>query len=514
MNKKIILLSILLLSITTTLTFTSAYFSTSTKITNKINTISYNFKLNSDGGKYTSSKLVVADNSTNLPTPNKKGYDFVGYSTTKDGNVNFSTKINDISDINDKEIYAKYNKVNYSISYNLNGGSISGHKTSYDVEQSFTLPTPTRSGYSFSGWTGSNGNTKQTSVSIPKGTTGNLSYNANWDTINYSISYNLNGGSISGHKTSYNIEQSFTLPTPTRKGYTFTGWTGSNGNTKQTSVSIKKGTIGNLSYTANWSATNYSISYNLNGGSISGQKTSYNIEQSFTLPTPTRTGYTFAGWTGSNGNTKQTSVSVSKGTTGNLSYTANWNINTYVVDINPVIQNTTYNSGLNGFTFSVWLNGSQVADHVTDYYNGAIPYGTKLRVYVHGRDGYNITSFKDNTWTVTSSFNISPTWYDNIPPTITSFNVTNLGLYNPALGTKAGWNIYIYIDAYDNGTGMQKFQTWLTPYGNGSGSGRKDGQERTMTNVIYLDEPSGRTFCAYAIDNAGNEAERCATIRV
>ena len=137
-----------------------------------------------------------------------------------------------------------------------------------------------------------------------------------------------------------------------------------------------------------------------------------------------------------------------------------------------------------------------------------------MRVYVYDRDGYSVTSFRDNTWTVTSSFNISPTWYDNIPPTITSFNVTNLGLFNPDIGTKAGWNIRIYIDAYDNGTGMQKFQTWLTPYGNGSGSGRKDGQDRILENVIYLDEPSGRTFCAYAIDNAGNEAERCATIRV
>jgi len=442
MNKKIILLGVLLLSITTTLTFTSAYFSTSSKITNTINTISYNFKLNSDGGNYTSSKLVIADNSTTLPIPNKKGYDFIGYSNSIDGSVNYSTNINDINEINDKEIYAKYNKVNYSISYNLNGGSISGQKTSYDVEQSFTLSTPTRSGYTFAGWTGSNGNTKQTSVTVPKGTIGNLNYTANWNTISYSISYNLNGGSISG------------------------------------------------------------------------QKTSYNIEQSFTLPTPTRTGYTFAGWTGSNGNSKQTSVSVAKGTTGNLSYTANWNINTYAVDVNPIIHNTAYNSGLSSFTFSVWINGSLVADHVTDYYNGSVSYGTKIRVYVYDRDGYSVTSFRDNTWTVTSNLTINPTWYDNIPPTITSFNVTNLGLYNPALGDKAGWNVYIYINAYDNGTGMQKFQTWLTPYGNGSGSGRKDGQERTMTNVLYLETASGRTFCAYAIDNAGNEAERCATIKV
>lgn len=369
MNKKA-LLCILLLSLFTTLNFTYAYYSTTKTVKNDFKTISYKLKLNSSGGKYISTQIIVANNSITLPTPIKNGYTFIGYSNSNGGSVNYSTDINNIKSINNKEIYAVYNK------------------------------------------------------------------------------------------------------------------------------------------------NTYSINYNLNGGSISGQKTSYNVEQSFTLPIPYKTGYTFIGWTGSNGNTKQTSVTVPKGTTGNLSYTANWQINTFVIDVNPIIHNVAYNSGLSGFTFSVWLDGTLVADHVTDYYNSSVPYGTRMRVYVYDRDGYSVTSFRDNTWTVTSSFNINPTWYDNIPPTITDFQVTNLGYFNPSLGAKAGWNIYIYINAYDNGTGIQKFQTWLTPYGNGSGSGRKDGQERTLENVLYLNTSQGRTFCAYAIDNAGNESEKCATIKV
>ena len=35
-----------------------------------------------------------------------------------------------------------------------------------------------------------------------------------------------------------------------------------------------------------------------------------------------------------------------------------------------------------------------------------------------------------------------------------------------------------------------------------------------LKNVLYLEEKIGRTFCAYAIDNAGNESERCETIKV
>ena len=90
----------------------------------------------------------------------------------------------------------------------------------------------------------------------------------NTDSNVYSVSYSLNGGAMSGQKTSYTVVDSFTLPTPTRTGYTFTGWTGSNGTTPQKTVTINKGTRGNLSYTANWSANNYYVTFNGNGGSL------------------------------------------------------------------------------------------------------------------------------------------------------------------------------------------------------------------------------------------------------
>ena len=73
--------------------------------------------------------------------------------------------------------------------------------------------------------------------------------------------------------------------------------------------------------------TAYTITYNLNGGSISGQPTTYKVDTAnITLPTPTRTGYTFNGWTGSNGTTAQTSVTIAKGSRGNKTYTANWTL--------------------------------------------------------------------------------------------------------------------------------------------------------------------------------------------
>lgn len=70
----------------------------------------------------------------------------------------------------------------------------------------------------------------------------------------YTITYNLDEGSVAtDNPTSYTWETAtFTLNNPTRLGYYFDGWTGSNGNTPQTTVTIANHSHGNKSYTANW----------------------------------------------------------------------------------------------------------------------------------------------------------------------------------------------------------------------------------------------------------------------
>lgn len=295
-------------------------------------TISFNYNKPStaagamSGNGTTSKGVTYAAAYGTLPQPSMPGWTFNGWYTAASGGSRISATTT-YTAAGNQTLYAHWTLNTYSISYNANGGSLSGQKTSYNVNtDSFALPTPTKNGYTFTGWTGSNGTTAQKSVTIAKGSTGNRNYTANWTPTNYSISYTLNGGSLNGQRTSYNIETAnFTLPMPTRNGYTFTGWTGSNGTTAQKSVTITKGSTGNRSYTAHWTPVNYTISYNANGGSLSGQKTSYNIETAtFTLPTPTRTGYTFTGWTGTGLSGLTKTVTVSKGSTGNRTYTAHF----------------------------------------------------------------------------------------------------------------------------------------------------------------------------------------------
>ncbi len=91
----------------------------------------------------------------------------------------------------------------------------------------------------------------------------------------YKIDYNLNGGSVSGNPANYTADiLPITLKNPVRNGYTFTGWTGSNGSTPQKTVTIAKGSTGNKSYTANWSK-NQNTKTSITGVKISLKKTSY-----------------------------------------------------------------------------------------------------------------------------------------------------------------------------------------------------------------------------------------------
>ena len=114
-----------------------------------------------------------------------------------------------------------------------------------------------------------------------------------------------------------------TIDATVNTGYTWKNWTGTSTLTSKANIITVNG---NKSYTANTTLNTYSIEYVLNGGTATNPD-SYNVTtNTFTLNNPVKTGYTFLGWTGSNGSTPSTSVSITKGSTGNKNYTANYSI--------------------------------------------------------------------------------------------------------------------------------------------------------------------------------------------
>ena len=155
---------------------------------------------------------------------------------------------------------------------------------------------PERAGYTFTGWA-VQGNSEI--VSFPYTVTENITFVAQYDIINYKITYHLNKGKNSElNPDNYDIEtHTITLQPATRTGYTFEGWFEKED--FQTQVTeIKLGSWGDKVLYAKWTPIDYKITYQLNGGDNSeANPASYNIEDDdITLQPATRTGYTFKGW--------------------------------------------------------------------------------------------------------------------------------------------------------------------------------------------------------------------------
>lgn len=216
----------------------------------------------------------------------------------------------------------------YNINYNLNGGTMSGQKRSYTVTDSFTLSQPTKTGYTFTGWTGSNGSTANKSVFVGVGTRGNLTYTANYVHNNYNVTIMPNGGSliITDLSISKNVNGSAVLTASydtnnyyllglsgSRNGYKFAGVSSAaNGGTKLWNASgtcLRDGTYwdsnnkwkypGNVTLYAQWTPITWTVNYDANGGSgtMANSNHMFNSGSRLRKNTFTRTGWTFAGWT-------------------------------------------------------------------------------------------------------------------------------------------------------------------------------------------------------------------------
>lgn len=109
--------------------------------------------------------------------------------------------------------------------------------------------------------------------------------------------------------------------TPVREGYTFDGWYKGD-----TVFDFSKPVYGNVTLTARWIANEYPISYEgMDGTECDVNPTEYTVESAdITLVNPTKTGYTFAGWTGTELTEPTMTVTIPKGSTGDREYTANW----------------------------------------------------------------------------------------------------------------------------------------------------------------------------------------------
>lgn len=324
------------------------------KLYAKWNVNHYTIKFSGNGatsGSMSSMKDCEYDSIYTL-TKNKfvrSGYRFAGWNTKKNGKGTPYSNKEDVENLSAKDgavitLYAQWTKSMYTITYKLNGGTLTQkNPTKYDVNtKTFTLKNPTRKGYTFEGWyKESSYKTKVTK--IKKGTTGNITLYAKWKLNKYKIVYKGNGatsGSMSDVTTcKYGKKYTLAPNKFKRTGYTFTGWNTAadgSGRSYKDKEQVKNLSASNnktITLYAQWKRQVYTIKYELNGG-IMGSKsnpTKYYVNtKTFKLNAPEREGYTFKGWY-TEKNFKYKITQIKKGTRKNYKLYAKWQINKYEI---------------------------------------------------------------------------------------------------------------------------------------------------------------------------------------
>ncbi len=194
----------------------------------------------------------------------------------------------------DFTLYAKWEAVEYSITYVLNGGENGLNPDVYTVESAFDFAEATKTGYTFVAWYTLPDFTSAPVSSIVAGTFGNMTLYANYSINSYTISFDSAGGSAVAPVTQEYDTAVSAPPAPTRNGYGFNGWLTEEGE----AFVFDKIPAYDVALTADWELIRYTITYNLNGGvNASANPAYYTIEdETVTFAAPTRRGYTFEGW--------------------------------------------------------------------------------------------------------------------------------------------------------------------------------------------------------------------------
>lgn len=282
--------------------------------------------LDANGGELSSESTIYATNGaySNLPTPTRDGYNFLGwYSSYKvesstivpttdtrveSGTVNCNTTF-----------YAMWELAGYSLTLNPSGGTIDGSQNSITtaelkVGETYALLadyTPIKTGYTFDGWYNADNELITSFTVMTIGQITKTELTARWTANKYQVTLNACGGDFGASQT-FTMTVSYggsygSLLEPKRSGYRFDGWyTQENGGTKVESSTVVANAQNHTLY-AKWSAYTINITLNLNGGTYTGSQSNVSIgEIGFGQPYGTqlttvgdavlKEGYTFVGW--------------------------------------------------------------------------------------------------------------------------------------------------------------------------------------------------------------------------
>ena len=430
--------------------------------------------------------------TTTLPTlSDVTGYTFDTTNSWYDGSdISIATLIGiagtDYVVTEPKILYARWNENIYDVNYGMNGGTWKANaynKATRSYTERLTLPTSDdiekligTDSYEFDGWwtmDGTGGNWGTQVTAIEQYVTEDRDVYAKWKST---ASFNANGHGTAPASVEISGTQQVLLSSMSEIGWTFGGWyTSATEQTGANFVGFGGETIsfdGPRVLYAKWTAKEYTINYNANGGIVSPTSftKTYGTEITTDLAEPTKEGYTFVDWYRDDNTFNilydKTNDDIYVEGTDEYTIYAKWTANTYTINYNAndgtitgatsfeKTYNTAYAGELTTPTKAGWTFGGWYRDNNT--FN--IPYDkTNDDIYVEGQTTpyYIYAKWNPITYSITYNLNNGAFVDETIVPI--EYNITNASTITLPTSTNITRNHYAFDGWYQQSdfTGSQ-----------------------------------------------------------
>jgi len=357
----------------------------------------YNVYFNANGAAGAPPETIQRDSGSVVLLPNQAGltkelHSFAGWNTEANG-IGISYNVSDkYTVIQTATLFAKWTRNTYTLTINAAAGGTTlrnPNQNTYNAGTEVVVTATAAQGYTFIGWSGASGSTSTTVIITMDDDKTLTPIFVKAGAKTFTVTFDGNGATsgIPAAKEA-NSGDNITLPSMTRTGYTFGGW-------YENSVGTGTGYPSGSSYPvtkaitlyAKWTPITYTVTFDGNGATVGiPAAKEANSGDNITLPSMTRTGYTFGGWyLNSTGTGTGYAANTSYNVTGNATLYAKWNSITYAlatviypsgggtVSLSP--NQTSYSHGTNvavtvtanlGYTFTGWSGAaSGTANPVT-----------------------------------------------------------------------------------------------------------------------------------------------------
>ena len=296
-----------------------------------------------DGETVLQTVTVEKGGDLNLPAnPTKTGYTFVGWYLDKNFTQAYDSEVSTITA--DFTLYAKFEQSVMYINVVTNGGTVTVNGVTENERavvavtkgQAYTLPTPVKTGYNFIGYT-LDGEEFPLSGTYQKDNS--ITVRAQYELNSYSIDFYDGTTLLTTATVTHGAKIAYTGDSSnlTKKGYTFAGWYKDSELTSAFNTATETASA-DLDLYAKFTANSYVITVNNDNGTANGTlNVVYN--STYTLSTPTKDGYTFAGYTLDGA---EFALNGTYAIDNNVTIKATWTINTYTVSIDGVEQDVLY----------------------------------------------------------------------------------------------------------------------------------------------------------------------------